>query len=247
MLRRRLLSLMILNSYVSPIRSSMFGTRRSAICEPGRKASTPIRSTVTPPLILRVSTPCTGVAGLVRLADLLPDAEEVGLLLGQDDDAVLVLEVLEEDLDLVADLERVGVLELVAGDRALALEAEVEDDRLVGDAEDPGLDDLTLFDVAEGGLVHVEHRLVLLGRVLVLVVEVGADPQGVRALLDLCDGQLAPQAAGLLRHGDGAFVLGGRVLLGLGLVGHGVGCLLNSSARRVRGRRWMGVNGCRTL
>jgi hypothetical protein len=39
----------------------MFGTRRSAICEPGRKASTPIRSTVTPPLILRVRVPFTGV------------------------------------------------------------------------------------------------------------------------------------------------------------------------------------------
>ena len=39
---------------------SMFGTRRSAICEPGRNASTPMRSTVTPPLILRTSVPFTG-------------------------------------------------------------------------------------------------------------------------------------------------------------------------------------------
>ena len=59
MLRRRLLSLIILNLYISPIRSSMFGTRRSAICEPGRKASTPIRSTVTPPLILWTNVPLT--------------------------------------------------------------------------------------------------------------------------------------------------------------------------------------------
>ena len=60
MLRRRLFSLMILNSNIWPNRSSMFGTRRRAICEPGRNASTPMISTVTPPLILRVSMPSTG-------------------------------------------------------------------------------------------------------------------------------------------------------------------------------------------
>ena len=38
----------------------MFGTRRSAICEPGRNASTPMMSTVTPPLIFRASIPSTG-------------------------------------------------------------------------------------------------------------------------------------------------------------------------------------------
>ena len=39
--------------------------------------------------------------GFVRLADLLPDAQEVGLLLREDDDPVVVFEALEEDLDLV--------------------------------------------------------------------------------------------------------------------------------------------------
>src|SRR6266545_3671266 len=37
----------------------MFGTRRSAIWLPGRKASTPIRSTTTPPLIFLTSVPVT--------------------------------------------------------------------------------------------------------------------------------------------------------------------------------------------
>src|SRR5690606_5674254 len=41
---------------------------------------------------------------LVGRLDLLPDAQEVGLLLGQDDDAFLVLQVLQEDIDLVAGL-----------------------------------------------------------------------------------------------------------------------------------------------
>src|SRR5882762_5083991 len=59
MLRRRLLSLMILNSKLWPSSSSMLGTRRSAIWLPGRNASTPIRSTTTPPLIFFTSVPLT--------------------------------------------------------------------------------------------------------------------------------------------------------------------------------------------
>src|SRR5213075_2161599 len=59
MLRRRLLSLMILNSKLWPSSSSMLGTRRSAIWLPGRNASTPIRSTTTPPLIFFTSVPVT--------------------------------------------------------------------------------------------------------------------------------------------------------------------------------------------
>src|SRR2546425_97107 len=59
MLRRRLLSLMILNSKLWPSSSSMLGTRRSAIWLPGRNASTPMRSTTTPPLIFFTSVPLT--------------------------------------------------------------------------------------------------------------------------------------------------------------------------------------------
>src|SRR5213080_293214 len=59
MLRRRLLSLMILNSKLCPSSSSMLGTRRSAIWLPGRNASTPIRSTTTPPLIFLTRVPET--------------------------------------------------------------------------------------------------------------------------------------------------------------------------------------------
>src|SRR5882762_7040033 len=59
MLRRRLFSLMILNSKLCPSSSSILGTRRSAIWLPGRNASTPIRSTTTPPLIFLTSVPLT--------------------------------------------------------------------------------------------------------------------------------------------------------------------------------------------
>src|SRR5690606_35626461 len=49
---------------------------------------------------------------LVRRLDLLPDAQEVRLLLRQHDYAVLVLQVLQEDLDLVARLQLIRILEL---------------------------------------------------------------------------------------------------------------------------------------
>src|SRR5690606_10082056 len=62
------------------------------------------------------------LVALVRLANLLPDAHKVGLLLREDDRALLVFEVLEEDLDLVADLEVLRILELVERDGALRLE-----------------------------------------------------------------------------------------------------------------------------
>ena len=42
------------------------------------------------------------LVALVRHPDLFPDPHEVGLLLGQDDRPLLVLEVLEEDLDFIA-------------------------------------------------------------------------------------------------------------------------------------------------
>src|ERR1044071_3015034 len=65
---------------------------------------------------------------LIREADLLPHAHEVGLLLGQDDGAFLVLEVLEEHFDFVTDLELGVILELFERNGAFRLEADVEDD-----------------------------------------------------------------------------------------------------------------------
>jgi hypothetical protein len=111
---------------------------------------------------------------LVGDADLLPHPHEVGLLLREDDRALLVLQVLQEDLDFIAFLG--NVLELVQRDRAFGLEADVQDDRVVGDPEHLGLDDLAFGDRGHGALVHREHLLVVLGRV-VLVDEVFADPE----------------------------------------------------------------------
>ena len=57
---RRLFSLIILKLRDCPISSSILGTLLRAICEPGRKASTPMTSTVTPPFIFLVKIPSTG-------------------------------------------------------------------------------------------------------------------------------------------------------------------------------------------
>ena len=51
-----------------------------------------------------------GFVALAGAADLVPDLEAVGLLLGEDDAAVLVLGLLEQDVDLVADAHEHGAV-----------------------------------------------------------------------------------------------------------------------------------------
>src|SRR5690242_3804316 len=110
---------------------------------------------------------------LVGLADPLPHPHEVGLLLREDDRALLVLQMLEEDLDLVALFERLRVLELVDRHGALGLEPDVENDRRVRDAQHLGFHDLALLDVGERALVQLRHLRYFVRRVL--LVEIGAD------------------------------------------------------------------------
>ena len=117
--------------------------------------------------------PSTGVIGLVRDADLLPHAHEVGFLLRQDDRAFLILEVLEQDFDFVARLEVGMVLELFERNAAFGFEADVEHDHVVADLEHLALHDLALVDRRERAVVQLHHLLVLGGRVLVFVVELG--------------------------------------------------------------------------
>ena len=93
------------------------------------------------------------------LADLLPDSQEVGLLLGQHDDPVVVLQALEQHFDLGADFGR--LLELVECNRALALEAELENDCGVGETENPRFDDLALAKLLKVGAELRQQRLEL--------------------------------------------------------------------------------------
>ncbi len=120
--------------------------------------------------------------GLVGLLDLLPDPEEVGLLLGENDHTFLVLQALQEDLHLLVGLDLLRVLELVLGNRALALEAKVQNHRGIGDPEDPGLDDLPFLDLSDLILVLGEEGLeVTSGEIeLLLPVGIGIDVSGGR-------------------------------------------------------------------
>src|SRR5206468_2544704 len=112
---------------------------------------------------------------LVRFADPLPDAHEVGFLFRKHDRAFLVLEVLEEDLHLVTFLETLRILELVDRHRAFRLEADVEDDGGVGYAQHFRFDDLAFFDIGERPLVQQGHLLDLVGGIF--LVETGADAE----------------------------------------------------------------------
>ena len=96
---------------------------------------------------------------LVRVLDELPDAQEVRLLLRQDNHPVFVLKALEEDFHLLARLDLARVLEFVERDGTLTLEAELEDDGGLGDSQHSGLDDLSFANIAARGPMLVEHGL----------------------------------------------------------------------------------------
>src|SRR5688500_4467735 len=128
---------------------------------------------------------------LVGETDALPHAHEIRLLLREDDRALLVLEVLEQDLHLVADLEIGEVLELLERDAALRLEADVEHDEVVADLEDVGFDDLALVDRGHRAVVHLHHRFELVGRVAFVVDEFGAQVGKGTKLRALCVSLLA--------------------------------------------------------
>src|SRR5467141_3640950 len=166
MLRRRLFNLMILNSKLWPSSSSMLGTRRRAIWLPGRNASTPIRSTTTPPLIFLTSVPETASsfswASRIRSQTRMKSA--------------FFFEMLQENLDLVPFLERARVLELVDRHGAFRLESDVENDGGVGHAQHLRLDDLAFFYVGERSLVQLRHLRDFVRRIL--LVQIGANAEG---------------------------------------------------------------------
>ena len=92
-----------------------------------------------------------GLVGLAELDDFFPVLLLGGLLAGEDDKAVLVLETLKEHLDLAADGEVVGRAEFVDVDGALGLVADV-DHHLAGTAFNDAAAD-------NGAFAEILHRL----------------------------------------------------------------------------------------
>src|SRR5687768_11058331 len=115
-------------------------------------------------------------------ADALPHTHEVRFLLREDDGTFLVLEVLEENFYFVTRLEVGEILELFERNRPFGFEPDVEDDHVVANIQHTGLDDFALFDRGHRPVVHLHHCLELVLRIIVLVVELGAQV-GKRAQL----------------------------------------------------------------
>ena len=98
------------------------------------------------------------LVALASGADLVPNLELVGLLLGEHDEAVVVLLGLDEHVDGVADLDRelsAGAGELVHRDDAFGLVADVDDYRVFVELDDGASDDVTVLErvgLRNGGL-----------------------------------------------------------------------------------------------
>ena len=103
-----------------------------------------------------------GAAFVADGEDALPVLLELGLFLGEDDHALLVFELLDQDIDLVADLDGFDVFEFVAGDDAFALVADVHEDFLGADFDDGAFDDIASgkgqFARLLHGFFHCEHN-----------------------------------------------------------------------------------------
>ena len=105
-----------------------------------------------------------GAAFVADGEDAFPVLFELGLLLGEDDHALLVFELLDEDVNLVADLNGLDVLELAARDDAFALVTDVHEDIFGADFDDGAFDDTASRNGQLArllhGLFHCEHNTI---------------------------------------------------------------------------------------
>ena len=105
-----------------------------------------------------------GAAFVADGEDAFPVLFELRLLLGEDDHALLVFELLDQDIDLVADLDGLDVFKFVCGDDALALVADVHEDFFGADFDDGAFDDIASskgqFARLPQGLFHGQHNII---------------------------------------------------------------------------------------
>ena len=126
----------------------MFGTLRSAICEPGQERVDTHDIYRDTTLDLPRQYSFHWLIGLMSLPNLLPNTQEVSLLLRKHDDPVIVLKTLQKNLYFLARFDPIAVLKLIERDRSLALEAEFQDNQAVGNPEYLRMDDLAFPEVA---------------------------------------------------------------------------------------------------
>ena len=94
-----------------------------------------------------------GAAFVANREDLVPVLLELGLLLGEDDHAFLVLELFDQDIDFIADLDGLDVVEFIAGDDAFAFVTDIDEDFLGADFDDGAFDNFA-SGKAHGALLH---------------------------------------------------------------------------------------------
>ena len=90
------------------------------------------------------------LVALARGADLVPDLELVGLLLGEHDEAVLVLLGFDQDVDGITGGRRdiaFGIDELVKRDDSFGFVSDVDDDGVFADFQDRPGDDVALAEL----------------------------------------------------------------------------------------------------
>src|SRR5205807_3451556 len=123
-----------------------------------------------------------GRAPLVGAGHHVPHLDLVGLVLGEDDEALVVLLGLQVDLDLVADLgQEAAPLELLDRDRALALVADVDQHLARAHLHDPTPYDLAFLELDELLPVPVLHPV--LGRVVLALLSRGSEGLACSVLL----------------------------------------------------------------
>src|SRR4029079_6332320 len=87
---------------------------------------------------------------------------EFRLLLGEDDHALFVFQLLDQNVDLIADFDRFDVFKFVSGDDALALVANVHKDFLGANFDDGSFDDFPRSIEPSAlleGFFHGEHNM----------------------------------------------------------------------------------------
>ena len=103
-----------------------------------------------------------GAAFVADGEDALPVLLEFGLFLREDNHALFVLELLDQDVDLIADFDGFDVVKLGAGDDAFTLIADVHQDFLGADFDDGAFDDITGSKGQGTALLHeffhCQHR-----------------------------------------------------------------------------------------
>ncbi len=111
-----------------------------------------------PALDARRNDSLDGLAFLENAADLLPDAEHYGLLLGKHHHAVGIFHGFQEHLDLVPDLGghlAIFILEFLGVNLAFGLVADIDGDEILLYRDDFALDDLVFLEVPQTLLEHL--------------------------------------------------------------------------------------------